>query len=265
MEEIFKTKKPIIGVVHLKPLIGSPDYNNNFEEVLEFALKDAKNLEDGGVDGILIENFHDKPYYKDNVPKHTVASISIISNEIKKNISIPIGINVLRNDAFASLAIASVIKAQFIRVNVYIGAVITDQGIIEGKAHLIQRYKKFLMSNVKIFADVLVKHSYPFPNVNIINLAKDAYYRGKADALIVTGKVTGDEPDIENIINLKREINAPILAGSGINIENVEKFLKFCDGAIVGTFFKENGKIENKVDIERVKKFMKIVKKIREE
>jgi membrane complex biogenesis BtpA family protein len=260
--DIFKNEKPVIGVVHLKPLPGYSEHKS-MEDVLEAAIKDAVKLKEGGVDGIIIENYGDKPYYPTNVPPHIVASFSIIVHEIKKLIDIPIGINVLRNDAISALAIATVNKCDFIRVNVFSYAYITDQGIIEGKAHEIIRYRNHLRSNVKIFADIFVKHSFPLFNLSIETVAKDTYYRCKADAIILTGEETGKEVNIENVLKVKSVLEAPVFIGSGININNIEKYLNIADGFIIGTFFKRDGKIENEVDLERVKKLVNIVNKCR--
>lgn len=264
LEEIFKVEKPIIGVIHLKPLIGSPNYEGNFDEILSSALKDARSLIEGGVDGLLIENYGDMPYLKNNVEEHTIASMGIIAWEIKKAFKLPIGINVLRNASKAALAIASVINASFIRVNVYAYPMITDQGIIEPNAGELLRYRNFLHSNVKIFADVMVKHAFPLVDMKIERVARDTYLRAKADALILTGEETGKSPDMMLIKNVRKAVDAPILAGSGVNIENILEIIKLADGAIIGTYFKKNGIIGNEVDVERVKRLMDIVKKFRE-
>ncbi len=160
LKKIFKKEKPVIGMIHLKPLPGSPDYDN-FDEVIDFAINDAKALVEGGVDGFLIENFGDKPYFKE-VPKYVLPFFTRVAHEIKKEFDLPLGINVLRNDVVAALAIATAINAEFIRVNVHTGIAFTDQGIIEGKAYETLRLKRILKSNAKIFADVHVKHAYHF-------------------------------------------------------------------------------------------------------
>ncbi len=262
LEKIFKNIKPIIGVVHLKPLPGSSEYNN-LEEVIERAIKDGITLKEGGVDGIIIENYGDKPYYPNNVPPHTIDSFSIIAHELKKEINIPVGINVLRNDPMAALAIATINKCDFIRVNIFSYAYVTDQGIIEGKPYEVIRYREFLKSKVKIFADIFVKHSFPLFNLPIETVAKDTYYRCKADAIILTGEETGKEVNLENVLKIKNVLNAPVLIGSGINSSNIEKYFKLADGFIIGTFFKKDGKIENEVDLERVKRIVEIVNRNR--
>jgi membrane complex biogenesis BtpA family protein len=263
LEEIFGVSKPIIGMIHLRSLPGSLG-SIHFEDVLEYALKDAENLIQGEVDGLLIENFMDSPFYPRRVPPHIISYMTIIAWEVKKRYNKPIGINVLRNDAMAALAIASSINADFIRVNVHIGCVATDQGIIQGEAYKTLRYRLLLGSDVKIFADVASKHGKLIYEPPLPQLARDTYYRGKADALIITGPETGSEVKIEELEIVKRAVpEAPILVGSGVNTENIHKILNYADGAIVGTYFKINGIVWNSVDLERVREFMQKVRKLR--
>ncbi|MEM0079366.1 MAG: BtpA/SgcQ family protein [Nitrososphaerota archaeon] len=260
---MFKVEKPIIGMVHLKPLPGSPN-STKFNDVLDYALRDAETLVEGGVDGLLVENFMDSPFYPRRVPPHVITGMSIIIWEIKKKFNVPVGVNVLRNDVMAAIAIASITSADFVRANVHIGCVATDQGIIEGEAYRTIRYREFLKSNVKIFADIAVKHGKQLYDVPITQLAREAYYRGRADALIITGPETGIEVNIDDLKSVREAVpEAPIIVGSGVNLSNVVTLLKYADGVIVGTYLKKDGVIWNPVDIERVRTLMKIVKELR--
>ena len=263
VEEVFGVEKPIIGMIHLKPLPGTPG-SAKLRDVLDLAMKDAENLVEGGVDGLLIENFFDSPFYPDKVPHHVISSMTMIAWEVRKRYDLPIGVNILRNDSEASLAVASTIGAKFIRVNVHIGCVVTDQGIIQGKAYQTIRYRMLLGSDVKIFADVNVKHGYPLYRVSLAQVSKDTYYRGRADALILTGPETGAEANIDDLRIVREALpDVPIFVGSGVNLDNVEAMLRYADGAIVGTFFKKDGIVNNPVDPTRVKKLMEIVRRIR--
>ncbi|MEM3662278.1 MAG: BtpA/SgcQ family protein [Sulfolobales archaeon] len=263
LEEIFHVEKPIIGMVHLRSLPSSHD-PSSIEEVLEAALKDAENLVYGGVDGLLIENFMDAPYYPRRVPRHVIALMSIIAWELRKKFKIPLGVNVLRNDSISSLAIASTVNADFIRVNVHIGCVVTDQGIIQGEAYKTLRYRAMLRSSVKIFADVSVKHGRQLYDVPLSQLARETYYRGRADALIITGAETGAEPSLKDLEIVRKAVpESPLLVGSGVKPDNIEKILAYADGAIVGTYFKLNGVVWNPVDPKRVKQLIDTVKRTR--
>src|SRR5262245_22264078 len=125
----------IIGMLHVPALPGSPQSRLKFSAILTWVLKDADALAAGAVDALLLENFGDVPFYPRRVPPHTVAFMTAIARELKRTFELPLGINVLRNDAESAIAIASAVPADFIRVNIHTGARVTDQGIIEGTAH----------------------------------------------------------------------------------------------------------------------------------
>jgi len=265
LEDIFKVSKPIIGMVHLLPLPGSPKYEGKgIKPILDRAIKDAKALEKGGINGILIENFGDAPYKPTSVDRETLASMTLAVKEVSEATNLPIGVNVLRNDAKGSLAIAHATNAHFIRVNVYTEVMITDQGIINACAHEVQRYRKQLgAEKIKIFADIHVKHAQPLALRLIEETAKDAAYRGLAEALIVTGPRTGVEPSIDDVIKAKEAVpDKPVLVGSGVNKGNVRGFLKHADGAIVGTSLKVDSVKSNPVSESAVKEFMKAVQRL---
>jgi len=265
LKEIFGVEKPLIGVVHLLPLPGSSRWNYSMEKVLERALQDAEAYEKGGFNGIIIENYGDAPYYPDKVDPATVAAITRVATFIAEKIEIPFGINVLRNDAEAALAIAYVTEGRFIRVNVLTEPMATDQGILQGKAHLLQRYRKLLGADqIKIFADVHVKHAYPLMKRPITESAKDTIYRGLADALIVTGRKTGSPPSLTKVEKVKKAVlETPVLIGSGVNENNIAQYLQICDGVIVGTSLKVDNKTENPVDLNKVKKLVKKANQVR--
>jgi membrane complex biogenesis BtpA family protein len=244
---------PIIGVVHLKPLPASP-YHTSFDEVLELAIKDAKALADGGVDAIIVENYGDKPFLKE-VGKETVACMTVIAWEIKREIGLPLGINVLRNDAISALAIAKAVNADFIRVNQLFYASLSPEGLLEGNAGDVLRYKKAIECNAMIFADICVKHAHHF--VSLDEYVENAE-RCLVDALIVTGRATGKEISLRELKAVRKMARMPVLAGSGVTPENLSKIVKYCDGVIVGTYFKKHGR----VDADRVRKLVKVRDKI---
>ena len=250
--------KAIIGVVHLKPLPGSPGYGGDLDAVREAALLDAAILAEGGVQGLILENFGDAPFLPGRVEPHTVALMAVILSEIRSKTKIPVGVNVLRNDGHSALAAALAAGASFVRVNVFIGAAVTDQGLIQGKANELLRYRKALQSTAAILADLHVKHSVPLGGGTIAQAAEDAWRRGGADGLIVTGRATGTPVRREDLEAVRGAApDAPLLAGSGVTDETVKEILEVADGAIVGTWLKRNGMVEAPVDPARVAKLMK--------
>jgi hypothetical protein len=225
---------------------------------LRRAAEDAKNLKDGGVDGILVENYSDVPFKPTRVDPQTIVTIGLAVKDVANVTGLPVGVNVLRNDAMSAVAIACVTGARFVRVNVYTEAMLTDQGIINPCAHEVLRYRKSLGADVRIFADVHVKHAAPLISRPIEEVARDSVERAMADVLVLTGTRTGIQPDIENFVKVKKAVpTTPILAGSGVNETNLAEILRFSHGAIVGTSLKIDGVTTNPVDIDRVRALMR--------
>jgi len=261
LRSLFDGPKYVIGMVHLLPLPGSPRWDARMREVLERAVADAKALEGGGIDGLMVENFGDVPFCKGRVEAHAVAAMTLAVSAVRDTVRIPVGVNVLRNDSRSALAIAAVTGASFIRVNVHVGAMVTDQGMVEGNAHDTLRYRKELGSDVKIFADVMVKHAFPLGDQTIEQVARDTAYRGLADALIVTGAGTGEPAALQDVARTKEAVrDVPLLVGSGVHERNVAELLSLADGVIVGTSLKQGGITTNPVDMIRVAQLMATVK-----
>ena len=233
--------RPVFGMVHLMPLPGSPLYAGSMRAVIDAAVADAHALEEGGCAGVVVENFGDRPFFATRVPPETIAAITRVIAAL--DVKIPIGVNVLRNDPRAALGIAAATGAAFIRVNVHTGAMVTDQGIIQGEAAETLRARSLLGPGIAIFADVLVKHAAPLGDLDPILAAKDLRLRGLADALIVTGAETGGAADPARIDLLRSAVDAPLIVGSGVTAENAASFAA-ADGAIVGTSLKRGDRVE---------------------
>jgi hypothetical protein len=230
--------RALFGMVHLRALPGAPLFTS-FDEVLDAALQDARAIASGGCNGLVVENFGDRPFTKGRVEAETVAAMTRIVTEIGREVKIPIGVNVLRNDALSALAIAAATSAAFIRVNVHTGAMVTDQGVIEGDAYATLRKRASLAPHVLIFADYLVKHATPLGQPS----PKDLRVRGLADALIVSGSETGAAADPSRVAYLREMVpDAPILIGSGLTESNAASF--DADGAIVGTSIQIDGRVD---------------------
>jgi len=264
MSLVHKQISKIIGVIHLLPLPGSPRFGGSFDAVVERAFNDCGTYSKHGVDAAIIENFGDNPFYADKVPSVTVASMTRVAVELKKKFpEVHFGINVLRNDAASALSIATIADAEFVRVNVHVGAVISDQGIIHGKANETLRLKRNLNSDVKIFADVEVKHAATIGNYDIKMQAADALERGLADAIIVSGRRTGNPVDMKRLREIRKEFpDAKIIIGSGANSRNIKELLKTADSVIVGTSVKVDGITSNPVDGKLLKEFMAAANKV---
>lgn len=248
----------LIGVVHLAALPGSPNFGGDLKPCLEAAASDARLLAEAGFDAVIVENFGDSPFYADNVPAVTVAAMTRAVSSVADAVELPVGVNVLRNDALAALSIAAATGAAFIRVNVLAGAMTTDQGLISGRAAEVMRLRSALKVDVEVFADVMVKHAAPPPGLTIEQATADTVERAMADAVIVSGDATGDEPELEQVRRVAGAAGAtPVLLGSGVTEANVAGLLAVADGAIVGTALKVDGITTNPVDPGRAAAFVR--------
>jgi hypothetical protein len=248
----MKETKALIGVVHLKPLPGSPDAVP-LQTAVDVACGQAVAFDKAGFDAIIIENFGDAPFFKNRVPPTVISSMTRIALEIRKDTSLPLGVNVLRNDGRAAMSIAGAVDARFIRVNVYVGAQVTDQGLIEGEAADIVRLRANEGFEVDVFADIMVKHAAPLGRRSLLDEALEASGRAGADALILTGPSTGLETSLADL-RLVREVlpDSVILVGSGIKPGNVAEYLELADGLIVGSSLRENGEAGARILPERL-------------
>ncbi len=262
-ESLFPNKKPVIGCIHLLPLPGSPLYDGDVEQVYELAEREAEMLVRSGVDALIVENFRDKPFYPGRVPAETVAALASVGRDIIKRCGVPVGMNVLRNDGESAVAIATAIGADFVRINVHGGTVVSEQGVLHGQSHLTLRLRAALKSKALIFADVGVKHAAPLADRGLATEAIDAGERNLADALIVSGSMTGTETSVSDVDIVKANTRLPVVIGSGATPENVHKVWDKIDGLIVGSYFKKGGKAPNTVEPARVEKMMAAVTKLR--
>lgn len=262
LTDLFGVRKPVVGMVHLPPLPGAPRWAGSMAAVLERALADARALAGGGVHGILVENFLDAPFYPERVPAETVAAMAVAVAAVARTVPVPVGVNVLRNDAAAALAVAAATGARFVRVNVHTGVMLADQGWLEGRAHetLRLRARLFPAHPPAILADVLVKHAVPPAALDLAQTARDTWHRGLADALVVSGEETGAPTEAARVEAVKAAVpNAPVWIGSGLTPENAGTLLAAADGAIVGSALAHGGRAGSGIDPERVQRLMSVI------
>lgn len=266
LADLFPAPKPVIGMVHLWPLPGAPGYTGyGIQVIVEHALRDAEALMQGGVDGLMVENMWDLPYYVGNdVKPEAMTAQAVAAAEVVKSFPVPVGINVIHNGGLVCLAIAVAAGARFIRVCILTGARVWDTGEFDHgcAAELMRKRKELAADGIHIFADVDKKHSVPFPGIDLQTHIQWTEFYG-ADALIVSGKFTGNAPDVEKVREAKRLATRPVLIGSGCSAENAAALLQYADGIIVGTSLKTDGVMENAVDAARVSALMEKVRAVR--
>ena len=272
--QIFKKENNIvIGMVHFPPLFGYKDFPG-IDVCLKKVLQDAKTLKRGGVDGLMVENNYDIPH-KTFVGQGTVDMMITLTKAIVKKISIPIGISVLWNDYKAALTIAKKCGGKFIRVPVFVDSVRTQYGEILAEPEKVLAFRKEKgSSDIALFTDIHVKHAEMLKDRTISESAKEAVEKG-SDALIITGKWTGDMPNIQELKEARKTAGKdfPIFVGSGTTKENAATLLRYANGTIVGTSLK-TGRAQNKekevnlkpwqenISLKKTKEFMEVINNI---
>lgn len=258
-----KTNNIIIGAIHLPSLSGYEDFPG-MKVAIENMKRDLKAFEEGGVDAVILENNYDIPH-KEKVDSDVSNCIAAAAKELKEMTKLPIGLSILWNDFESALSIAKSLDLQFIRIPVFIDDVETDYGRIIGNPNGVANTRKKLgAENIAILTDIHVKHAKILSSHTFLESASLAIEHN-SDALIITGKWTGDSPDINELEGLRQHVgNFPILVGSGANSENIKLLMKYANGTIVSTSLKGGTSkktevnvkgYEQRIEKERVREF----------
>lgn len=261
LQDLFgRRDRVLIGVVHLLPLPGAPDYDGKgIQAICDRALKDASAYAKAGFDGLIVENHGDIPFAKPaDIGPETAAHMAVAAERIRRETALPMGINVLANAALHALAVASASGAAFIRVNQWANAYIANEGLIEGAAPEAMRYRSRLQArNIRIFADAHVKHGAHalVQDRPLAELVRDVEFFN-ADVVIATGQRTGHAADLDYIRSFKKATSLPTLVGSGVTADNVNDILAIVDGVIVASSLKVGGVWWNPVDPRAAKRLV---------
>ncbi|GED29290.1 BtpA/SgcQ family protein [Brevibacillus centrosporus] len=265
LKDVIGTEKAIIAMCHLLPLPGDPSFQKEkgMEYVVEMARKDLRALQDGGVDAVMFSNEFSLPYLTE-VKTETVAAMARIIGELKSDIQIPFGVNVLW-DAKKSLDLAAATGAQFVR-EIFTGVYASDFGIWNTNVGETVRHQyRIGAENVKLLFNIVPEAAKYLADRDIENVAKSTVFNNRPDALCVSGLTAGTETDSQILKRVKDAVpETVVLANTGVRMQNLEQQLSIADGAVVGTTFKLDGKFENHVDQERVRAFMEKVKAFRQ-
>lgn len=248
----------LIGVIHLPALPGDPAPSGPFADAEARALRDAEALAEAGFEALVVENFGSAPFPKGTaghrLPPHQVAALALVARDVKRTTGLVVGVNCLRNDGVSALGIAAAAGLDFVRINVHSGAYVTDQGLIEGEADVTLRYRASLGAPVALLADVLVKHATPLAPLDPRQATEEVLDRGRADAVIVTGRGTGHPVSRELLVEVREAAgDRRVLIGSGLDERDAEQLAPLADGAIVGTATKRGRDVRAPVDPARAK------------
>jgi membrane complex biogenesis BtpA family protein len=267
LTRLFISSKPLIGTIHCLAFPGSPRYQGeSIKSIIQHAVEEARAYAEGGMDGLIVENAWDLPFLRpEDIWYETVATMSVVAERVRESTTLPIGINVLANAGEAAIAVAQASGASFIRVNQWVNAYVSNEGIVQGNSARILRYRSALRAHdISIFADVHVKHGAHamVADRSVEEQARDVEFFD-ADVAIATGNHTGDATPLEEIGNIRKGTYLPVLIGSGLSVGNAYDLMEKADGAIVGTSLKENGAWWGRVSVDRVRALVGEVSKLR--
>ncbi|WP_369135755.1 BtpA/SgcQ family protein [Modestobacter sp. I12A-02662] len=255
--ELFASEKVLVGAVHLPPLPGSPSYRGQpVAELCRFAVEEARTYVDNGFDSVIVENHWDLPFLKPGQHGYEVAAaMGVITAAVVAELGPSVGVSVLSNAGRCSVASAWAAGAGWVRVNQWVNAYVANEGVIEGQAATTTRYRHAIGAEpVKVFADVHVKHGAHaiVADRTLAEQTEDAEFFD-ADVLIATGSRTGHATSVEEVVGIRDHTQLPVIIGSGIDPQNVGPLLRECDGAIVASAAKENGRWWGRVAPDKVR------------
>lgn len=252
-------------MVHVGALPGTPRNLMKMDSIISEALRETLILSLAGVDAVMIENMHDRPYLNRNAGPEIVAAMTAIAVELKKAFKIPIGIQILAGANKEALAVALATGLDFIRAEGFVFGHLADEGLMNSDAGELLRYRKQIgAEHIQIFTDIKKKHSSHAisSDISIEETAKAAeFFLG--DGVIVTGNSTGARASLDEVKSVKNSVKIPVIIGSGIDTNNIHEFWDFADAFIVGSSLKKEGTWENEIDRERVNRFMQKINKLR--
>ncbi|HEU0253245.1 MAG TPA: BtpA/SgcQ family protein [Pyrinomonadaceae bacterium] len=261
MTSLFSSPKPVVGVIHVGALPGTPRSSQTVSELVQSASDEARMYRECGVDGVIIENMHDVPYLRGEVGPEIVAAMTAIGTEVKSECRLPVGIQILAGANIEAMAVAHAAGLDFIRAEGYAYAHVADEGLIQASAANLLRYRRMIgATRVQVWTDVKKKHSAHAitADVTLGETAETVEFMG-ADCVIVTGNATGLPPKVADIEEAKSHCHLPVFLGSGISEQNIDQFYGSADGFIIGSAFKVNGLWSNTIDPSRVTTFMNLI------
>jgi len=264
LQQVFAKPKAIVGMVHLKPLPGTPLYDavGGMQAILEAARKDLHALQAGGIDGVMFCNENDRPYLLD-ADSAQVAAMAYVVGCLKKDISVPFGMDVLW-DPIASISLAHATGAAFVR-EIFTGTYGSDMGIWAPSAGKALRHRRNIgAENVKVLFNINAEFASPMDKRSSVEIARSVVFGSTPDAICVSGAMTGSAVNVELLQQVKAATSGvPVFVNTGVKVANIRDYLQYMDGAIVGTSLKRDGITWNPVDQERVEALMKVVNESR--
>lgn len=271
-KEMFGVEKPIIAMLHLDALPGDPrfHYGDSMEQVVEHARADLKALQEGGVDGILISNEFSLPYER-HMSFVTPAAMAYVIGALKSEIRVPYGVDCI-SDGLATIELAAAVNAKFVR-GTFSGVYVGDGGLYNNDfSQLLRRKAALHLDDLKMLYFINPESDRNLDTRPLADIAKSTIFKAHPDGLCISANAAGQDVDEALIASVKDAApDMAVLCNTGCRPDTIAQKLTYADAAVVGTYFKENGKLENaklenvRVDAARVKEFMAVVKGLRQQ
>jgi uncharacterized protein len=252
--DIFGESRVLIGMLHLGALPGSPLHRADMGAIVSRAVEEARVYRDAGFHGLMIENMHDRPYLRSTADPATTAAMAVVGHEVRREVVLPLGVQVLAGANQEAIAVAVACGAKFVRVEGFVFAHVADEGTIEGCAGELLRYRDLLdAEKIRVFADIKKKHAAHAitADVSLMDTARAAEF-SLADGVIVTGAATGQETSPDDVRSVAAAVQLPVFVGSGVTPENLARY-PHADGFIIGSSVKRDGHWANLLDASRVR------------
>jgi membrane complex biogenesis BtpA family protein len=265
IQELFIEGKPLVGVIHVGALPGTPRSRAGVEELTESAVREAALYRDGGADALMVENMHDVPYLRGSVGPEVVAAMAVVARAVRVESGLPAGVQILAGANAEAVAVAHAAGLDYVRVEAYTFAHVADEGIIESSAAELLRFRRRIgAERVRVWADVKKKHASHAITADVsLRETAAAVEFMLGDAVIVSGGATGEPPSAGDVREAKSGCRLPVLLGSGVTAENVSEFYEDADGFIVGSYLKEGGLWSNPVERARVERMANALRRLR--
>ena len=257
--------KPVVGMIHVGALPGTPGQRQGLDELVEAACAEARLYREAGLNCLMLENMHDVPYLRGGVGPEIVAAMTVLARAVRQEVALPIGLQILAAADLEAVAVAHAVGLDFIRTECFCFAHVADEGVMQSNAAKLLRYRRMIGATaVQIWADIKKKHASHSltADLTIGDVAEAAEFMG-AETIIVTGISTGRPPQAWEVAEARDHCQLPVFVGSGVGVENVGELLTVSDGVIVGSHFKRDGYWANEIDPGRVRSFVAETDRVR--
>lgn len=261
----LRRPRPVLAMIHAGALPGAPAAAAPLDAVIAEAVREARIYREGGVDGIVLENMHDTPYLRGRVGPEIVAAMTALALAVRAEARLPCGIQILAAANREAMAVAHAAGLDFVRAEGYAFAHVADEGIIESSAAELLRYRKQIGADrVQVWADIKKKHASHAITADLdLGATAEAAAFMRADAVIITGAVTGDPPRIDDVRAARARSGLPVVLGSGVTPQNLSRYFEIADAFIVGSALKHDGRWQAPVDPARVDAFVAAAERLR--